>query len=46
VDSLTAAIGSWVGKGEIRSIIERRDKMQQLIDKLVADRGQAAVILR
>lgn len=46
VDSLTAAIGTWIGKGEIRSIIERRDKMQQLIDKLVVDKGEAAVILR
>ena len=32
--SVTAAIGNWVGKGEIRAILQRRDKMQQVVDKL------------
>jgi hypothetical protein len=32
--ALTAAIGNWVGKGEIKAMLQRRDKMQQVIDKL------------
>jgi len=34
--SLTAAIGTWVEKGSIKAILERRDKMEQVIDKLKA----------
>jgi len=32
--SLTSAIGPWIGKAEIRAILQRRDKMQQVVDKL------------
>ena len=32
---LTAAIGQWVGTGEIKAILQRRDKMQLVIDKLL-----------
>jgi hypothetical protein len=32
--SLTAAIGNWVGKGEIKAMLQRRDKMQQVVEKL------------
>lgn len=45
-ESLTAAIGKWLGKGEIRAILQRRDKMQELIDKMVAKQGEAAVFVR
>jgi hypothetical protein len=45
-ESLTAAIGKWVGKGEIRAILQRRDKMQELIDKMVTEQGAAAVFVR
>jgi hypothetical protein len=31
---LTAALGAWVGKGELKAVLQRRDKMQQVIDKL------------
>ena len=31
---LTAAIGKWIGKAEIRAMLQRRDKMQQVVDKL------------
>ena len=31
---LTAAIGKWIGKAEIRAILQRRDKLQQVVDKL------------
>ena len=46
VESLTPAIEKWTGKSEIRAIIERRDRMQVAIDKLVAAKGAAAVFLR
>lgn len=45
-ENLTATIGKWVGKGEIRAILQRRDKMQELIDKLVAEQGAASVFVR
>jgi hypothetical protein len=32
--SLTAALGPWLGKAEIKAILQRRDKMQESIDKL------------
>lgn len=45
-ESLTAAIGSWLSRGEIRSIVQRRDRMREIIDKMVAERGAAAVFVR
>ena len=45
-ESLTAAIGKWLGRGEIRAILERRKRMQEDIDKLVAKLGEAAVFVR
>jgi hypothetical protein len=32
--SLTATIGKWVGRGEIRAMLARRDKMVQAVAKL------------
>jgi len=46
VESLTPALEKWIGKREIRAIIERRDRMQAVIDKLVAAKGEAAVFVR
>jgi hypothetical protein len=46
VETLTPAIGKWTGNREIRAIIERRDRMKGLIDKLVAAKGEAAVFVR
>ena len=43
--SLTATLGKWVDKGNIRAMIVRRDKMQLAIDKLVAANGEAGVFL-
>jgi hypothetical protein len=34
--SLTTAIGPWVEKGSIKAILQRRDKMEQVIEKLKA----------
>lgn len=33
--SLTAAVGHWLDKREIKGILERRNKMQQVVDKLL-----------
>ena len=41
---LTEAIGRWVGKAEIRAMLERRKKMQQLFDKLIAEKGNSTII--
>jgi hypothetical protein len=32
--SLTSALGNWIDKGSIKAVLQRRDKMQQVIDKL------------
>jgi hypothetical protein len=44
--ALTAALGSWIGKGEIRSVLARRDRMQQSIDDMVKAQGEANVFVR
>ena len=31
---LTAALGTWLDKGAIKAILERREKMQQVVNKL------------
>lgn len=46
VESLTPALGKWIGNREIRAIVERRDRMQGAIDKLVAAKGEAAVFVQ
>ena len=38
--TLTTALGEWVGKGEIKAMLQRRDKMGQVIDKLKAAGGE------
>jgi hypothetical protein len=43
-ESLTAALGKWLGKGEIKAILDRRDKMQEEIDKLIKDKGDEVII--
>jgi hypothetical protein len=42
--SLIAAVGQWLGRGEIRALLERRDRMRQEIDKLVATRGDTVFV--
>jgi hypothetical protein len=44
--TLTTAVGTWLRKGDIRAILERRKKMQAQIDKLVRARGEAQVFIR
>jgi hypothetical protein len=45
-EQLTQALGTWLDKGAIKGILARRDMMQAEIDKLVAAKGEAAVILQ
>ena len=40
--TLTASLGEWLSGGEIRAILERRDKMAEEIGGMVAERGEAA----
>ena len=44
--SLTSAIGSWVDRSSIRSMIARRDRMKTAIDALVKAKGEAAVFIQ
>jgi hypothetical protein len=44
--SIQGALGPWLIRGEIRAILARRDRMRELVDRLVAAHGEAAVILR
>jgi hypothetical protein len=46
LESLTPPLEKWIGNREIRAIIERRDRMQTVIDKLVASKTEAAVFVR
>jgi hypothetical protein len=43
-ESLMAAIGKWVGRGEIRAMLERRKKMQEVFDKLIAEKGESVIM--
>ena len=46
VESLTPVLEKWLGKTEIKAIIERRNRMQAVIDKLVAAQSEAAVFVK
>ena len=43
---LQQSLGKWLIHGEAKSMIERRDKMQQIIDGLVRAHGEAAVFMK
>jgi hypothetical protein len=45
-ESLQSSVGQWLGKGEIRGMLKRRDKMAQEIDRLVKKSSEAAVFLK
>jgi len=45
-EQLKAAVGQWIGDGEIRALLERRKKMADEIDKLVKERGADAVFVK
>lgn len=44
---LTTAIGKWLaGRGELRALLDRRDRMGKRIDQLVKERGETYVFMR
>lgn len=43
-ERLLAALGQWIGRAQVRAMLERRKKMQQLFDKLIAEKGAAAIV--
>lgn len=45
-ESLTAALGKALGRTEIRAIVQRRDRMQEIITKLVKQFGEAHVFMK
>ena len=42
--SLQPTLGNWMGKGELRAVLERRDKMKEEIDRLVKQRGETVFL--
>ena len=38
--SLTTALSAWLDKGQIKAILQRRDKMQEVVDKLAQTTAQ------
>jgi hypothetical protein len=42
LESLSKTLQPWVGKGEIKAMLARRDRMQQVRDKLMAAKGPSA----
>jgi hypothetical protein len=46
LESITPVLSPYMGKGEIKAIIARRDKLAQMVDKMVAEQGEAAVMLK
>jgi hypothetical protein len=44
-EKLLAALSKWIDKGQVRAMLQRRDRVQAEIDKLVAAKGEAAVYL-
>ena len=45
-ETLTTAVGAWIGKSEVRAILARREKMQAQIDGLVRATSEAQVFIR
>jgi hypothetical protein len=45
-EGLTASLGAWLDEKEIKAVVERRDKMGELIDKMVKAKGEDAVFIK
>jgi hypothetical protein len=45
-DSLRPVIGKLIDGGQFKAVLQRRDKMVQIVDKLVKDKGEAFVFMR
>jgi hypothetical protein len=46
VEQLTPVLSPYMGKGEIKAVIDRRDKMADAIAKLVKERGEGEVMMK
>ena len=46
VESLTTSLGMWLDEKELKSVIERRDKMAELIDKMIKAKGEDGVWIK
>jgi hypothetical protein len=44
LEQLSGALKEWIDRGQIRDLLLRRDEMRKVIDRLVADKGEAALI--
>jgi hypothetical protein len=44
--SLKPIIGQWMDAGQLRAVIQRRDKMRDIVDQLVKTKGAAFVFMR
>lgn len=44
--ALVAALGEWVPRSDLRSLLKRRDRMKIAIEKLVKTSGEAAIFIR
>jgi hypothetical protein len=42
---VSGALGSWIDADAIDAIVERRDRMAAAVEKLVAEKGRARVII-
>ena len=45
-DDLTRVLGSWLDRGPIDALLARRSRMMEEVEKLVARKGQALVIIK
>jgi hypothetical protein len=45
-ETLRPAIGNLIAGGQLKAVIQRRDKMRQIVDQLVKDKGEAFVFMR
>jgi hypothetical protein len=43
--ALTKALGAWLDKGAMRAMLQRRDRMKDVVAKLVKQKGEAAVFV-
>jgi hypothetical protein len=44
VEGVTPVLQPWLGRREISAMFERRDRMQQQFDKLIAEKGESVII--
>jgi len=44
--SLQPVLGRWMESGQLRAVIQRRDKMREVVNKLIKAKGEAYVFMR